>query len=141
MLREKSQPPLKLALSVQELLSAETYWISLSQSQCFESELKSLSSKNKVPSNSILLSLHPFIDSQGVLRVGGRERESKLAYSMMHPIILDGKHPLMKLIIRTEHHRLMHAGPALLTSSLNRRYHITGGWRVIRSITQACIIC
>ena len=126
-------------LSVLELVSAETYWISLSQSQCFESDLKSLSSKNEVPSNSILLS-HSLIHEVFSESVEARERESKLAYSMMHPIILDDKHPLTKLIIRTEHHRLMHAGPALLASSLNRRCHITGGRRVICSITRACII-
>ena len=59
----------------------------------------------------------------------------------MHPVVFDGKHHLTKLIIRTEHQRLLHAGPALLTSSLNRRYHITGGRRVVRSITRACIVC
>ena len=138
---KKSETPLKSALTVQELVNAETYWISLSQSQCFGSELSSLGSKRMLPSKSALLALHPFIDSQGILRAGGRGQESKLAYSMMHPVILDGKHHLAKLIIRTEHQRLLHAGPALLASSLNRRYHITGGRRVVRSITRACIVC
>ena len=138
---KKSETPLKSALNVQEIVSAERYWIAMSQSQCFESELRSLSAKGVLLSKSVLLALHPFIDSQGVLRAGGREQKSKLAYSMMHPVILDGKHHLTKLIIRTEHLRLLHAGPALLTSSLNRRYHIIGGRKIIRSITRACIVC
>ena len=138
---KKSETPLKSAPTVQELVSAERYWISMSQSQCFESELRSLSTKGVLLSKSALLALHPFIDSQGVLRAGWREQKSKLAYSMMYPVILDGKHHLTKLIIRTEHLSLLHAGPALLTSSLNRRYHIIGGRRAIRSITRACIVC
>ena len=81
---KKSETPLKSALTVQKLLSVETYWISIPQSQCFKSELKSLSSKDLLHSNSALFSLHPFIDSQGVLWVNGREQESKLAYCMMH---------------------------------------------------------
>ena len=58
---------------------------------------------------------------------------------MMHPVILSGKHPLTKLMIQTEHIRLLHAGPTLLTSSLSRRYHIVGGKKAVRSITRACV--
>ena len=133
--------PLKSSLTVQEVVEAETYWISVSQNQCFSSELKSLRSKGVLSSNSALLSLHPFVDSRGTLRVSGREQESNLAYSMMHPTILSGKHPLTKLIIQAEHLRLLHAGPTLLMSSLNHRYHIVGGRRVVRSITRSCVIC
>jgi len=133
--------PLKSPLTVRELVEAENYWISISQHQCFSSELKALESADVICSNSSLLSLHPFIDSQGALRVGGRNQESKLAYSAMHPIILSGGHPLTKLIIRTEHLRLLHAGPTLLMSSLNCRYHIVGGRKVLRSITRSCVIC
>ena len=56
-------------------------------------------------------------------------------------MILDGKHPITKLIIRSEHLRLMHAGPTLLLSSLNRKYHIIGARKTVRSITRQCITC
>jgi hypothetical protein len=75
-------PPLKSPPTVQESVDAETYWISVSQSQCFSSKLKCLNSKVSLPSNSALFSLYPFIDSRGTLRVSGREQESKLAYCM-----------------------------------------------------------
>ena len=134
-------PALKAPLTVQELLNAETYWLSIAQSQCFSSELESLNSKNALPSNSALLPLQPFIDLQGILRVGGRKQESKLAYSRMYPIILDGKYQQTRQIIQTEHSRLLHAGPTLLMSSLNCRYHTIGDRRVVCSITRACVIC
>ena len=140
--KPKSQDPSnKAPLAVQELVKAEVYWISLCQQQCFSAELKYLSSNQSLPSNSVLLPLDPFIDSQGVLGVSGRKQESKRAYSMMHPVNLDGKDPLTKLIIPTEHSRLLHAGPTLLMPSLNRWYHIIGGKRIVRSITQAGVIC
>ena len=66
----------------------------------------------------VVLVLHPFIDSDGVLRVGGRKRNSHLAYPQMHPIILHGKQVLTRLIIRSEHLRLLHAGPTLVFPSL-----------------------
>ena len=128
-------------LSVQELVAAKNYWISISQADHFEEEIRSLTSSHVLPSKSCLLSLHPFLDSSGILRVGGREQNSKLSYSSLHPVILHGKHPVTKLPIRTEHLRLLHAGPTLLTSSLCCHLHIIGCRKIVRSITCACTVC
>ena len=81
------------------------------------------------------------MDDDGLLRVGGREQKSNRAYSTQHPIVLHGGNPITRLIIRSEHLRLLHAGPTLLSCSLNRRYHIMRGCKVIRSITRACVKC
>lgn len=139
--RSSQVTQLTSSLCVQEIVSAENYWISYSQKDCFSAEVESIMAKETVPSSSPLMSLHPFLDSNGILRVSGREQKSKLAYSAMHPVILSGKHPLTKLIIRSEHLRLLHAGPTLLSSSLSCRYHIVGGRKSIRSITRSCITC
>lgn len=66
---------------------------------------------------------------------------SQLMYSQVHPIILDGRHSLTKLIVWDEHLRLEHAGPTLLQSSLNEKFHIIGARRVVRFVTRQCIIC
>ena len=128
-------------LSVAELVSAEQYWILLSQIDHFPSEVSLLQAKQPLPNNSCLLSLHPFLDSDGILRVGGRESNAKLAYSQLHPIILHGKHQVSKLIIRSEHLRMLHAGPILVSASLNRRFHIVYLPKTVRSITRQCITC
>ncbi len=133
--------PCTSSLSVQEITNADKYWLSYSQYDCFSKEIGNLKAKNIIPSGSTLMTLHPFLDSNGILRVSGREQKEKLACSVMHPIILSGKHPLTKLIIRSEHLRLLHAGPTLLGSSLSCKYHIVGGSKSIRSITRSCITC
>ena len=95
-----------------------------------------------LPKNSKLLSFRPIWDrDRSVIRVGGRMSNSSLTYSQSHPVILDGKHSIAKIIIQSEHLRLMHAGPTLLSSSLNQRFHIIGARKVIRSITRQCVIC
>ena len=76
-----------------------------------------------------------------MLRVGGRESTSKLSYENQHPLIFHGKHPLTKLLIRSEHTRLLHAGPTLLTASLSRQFYIIGCRKIVRSITRSCVIC
>ena len=59
----------------------------------------------------------------------------------VHPIILHGKHPLTRLIILTEYLRLLHAGPALLSASLGRRYYIVQLRKMVWSLTRQCTTC
>ena len=94
----------------------------------------SLKQERLLKKSSPLLPLHPFLDSNKLLRVGGRQQNSKLSYSNQHPLILHGKHPVAKLIIHSEHQRLLHAGPTLLTASLCHRYHITGCRKTIHPL-------
>ena len=88
-----------------------------------------------------LKSLNPFLDTHGIIRVGGRISNSKLSYNRMHPIVLHGKHPITKLLIHSEHLRLLHAGPSLLCSSISLRFHIISLQKVVRSITRDCVVC
>ena len=115
--------------------------IAVVQRQHFTEEIKALKKQSALSSSSSLLSLHPILDSNDLLRVGGRQQNSKLLYSKQHPLILLGKHPVTKLIILTEHKRLLHAGPTLLSSSLSRRYHIIGSRNAVCFITRGCVTC
>ena len=128
-------------LTTEELAKARNYWISLSQRDHFCLEIESLKNDSITPESSSLFVLHPFMDSSGLVRVGGRVRNARISYDSRHPIILHGKHPITKLIISSEHTRLLHAGPTLVMASLCRHYHIVGCRKAIPSITRKCIIC
>ena len=125
-------------LSPIELAAAETHCLTNAQSHSFQSEVKKGQS---LPGSSCLRTLHPFVDSSGLLRVGGRLSNASLAHSQRHPIIIHGKHPLAKLVIRSERIRLLHGGPTLTASSLNRRFHIIGQRKAVHSVTRACVPC
>ena len=128
-------------LTVPEVDAAEKYWVSLSQECYFADDIATLKCKHDIAPSSPLLSLHPFLDSCGILRVGGRIKNAKLPYHSQHQVILSGKHPLTKVIIRSEHLRLLHSGPTLLGSSLGHKFHILGSRKVIRSVTRHCTTC
>ena len=128
-------------LTTEELLWADHYWILYSQQDHFSPEIESLRLNSTIPESSSLFPLHPFIDSNGVVRVGGRIQNAKISYDLKHPIILHGKQPVTRLIISTEHLRLLHGGPTLVTASLSRRYHIVGCRKAVRSIVRNCIVC
>jgi hypothetical protein len=107
----------KGALTVEELVRSERHWISVSQEDSFTTQISTLKKKQALPRKDHLLALNPFIDSHGILRVGGRGSHSEMSYNSRHPVILPGKHPITKLIVRTKHLRLLHAGTTLIAES------------------------
>ena len=121
-------------LTVMELNTAEKYWIHMIQEDHFSVDIAMLKANRSLDNNSSLLPLRPFIDSDGLLRVGGRESNSDLTYQRMHPLIIHGKHTITKLIIRLEHVHMLHAGLTLLCSTLSNRFHILYMRKVARSI-------
>ena len=128
-------------LTTEELVKAENYWTSLSQKDHFSLEIESLKNNSLPPESSPLFVLHPFVDADGLVRVGGRVRNAGISYAATHPVIIHGKHPITKLIISPEHLRLLHAGPTLVMASLCRQYHIIGCRKAARSITRKCVTC
>ena len=127
--------------SVKELDLAEKYWIKLVQETHFGREISLIKKNKTLPRGSCLITLHPFVDDEGILRLRGRIGCSNLPYKQLHLIILHGNHQITKMIVRAEHLRLLHAGPTMLASSICVRFHIIGGKKVIRDVTQACMTC
>ena len=82
--RENQRSSLATPLLVEELTNAENYWISHSQQDCFVSEIETLKLKQTLPSGSKLLSLRPLIDSDRILRVGGRWQLDIFCYTSSH---------------------------------------------------------
>ena len=93
---------------------AKEYWISWSQEDSFAQEVTALKSQHSISQTSRLLSSNPFLDSSEILQVGGREQHSNLHHSQQHPVILHGKHFVSRMMVHTEHQRLLHAGSTLL---------------------------
>ena len=66
---------------------------------------------------------------------------SKGDYDTIHPVIMHGKDPLTKLIIRSEHLRILHGGITAVTAIISLRFHIIGGRKIIRDIIRQCVKC
>jgi hypothetical protein len=67
--RSGSQKCLTPLLSTEELLEAEHYWISIIQSDHFQDEIQALKQECPLKKSSLLLSLHPIMDSNQLLRL------------------------------------------------------------------------
>ncbi len=114
----------------------------ISQNVCFSSELQALKQEEPLPSKSPLLALEPFIDSFGLLRVGGRLRNSKFGYDTQHPIILSRRSILAEFFIRYIHEKYFHASRSFTLAFLQTRYWIVGGAsRLVKKVVNTCVLC
>lgn len=130
-----------LHLTVDELNESSIKLIKIAQQESFREDYITLQKKGQLSSNSKILSLHPFIDEQGILRVGGRLTNSEYPYSKKFPILLLPGHHITKLIFENEHQRLLHAGPQLLLSSIRDTFWPISGRNFSRKIVRNCIKC
>jgi hypothetical protein len=96
------------------------------QHQAFSTEIKELEGGRQVSKKSRLISLNPFLDDSGLIRVGGRLRNSAAHSDVKHPIVLP-KCKITELIVQSEHISLLHAGPQATLASLRQRY-----WPIVR---------
>ncbi|CAB4015158.1 Hypothetical predicted protein [Paramuricea clavata] len=107
-------------LTVDELHKAETWWFKKVQSEMFSEVIAVLKKGKQLSNKHYLKPLNPFLDNEGLLRVGGRLSQSQLEFDSPHPLILHGKHRLTTLLVEHEHKRLCHAGPKLLLGTLQQ---------------------
>lgn len=127
-------------LNVHEIQRAFMFWIKITQATEYTNEIEQLKKGTQLH-NSRLQLLVPFIDSENILRVGGRLQNSLEPQDACHPILLPSTAYLVHLIVDHEHRRLIHAGPQQLISSLHRNFWIPGLRNVIKKVIFRCNPC
>ena len=91
------------------------------QRSAFKNKTASLSRKEQKPKltkQRPLLRLDPFIDDQGLIRVGGRLEHSTLPFDVKHPIILPRCSHVFELIIDHFHERIRHQGKRMTMNEI-----------------------
>ncbi|XP_076384470.1 uncharacterized protein LOC143263257 [Megalopta genalis] len=124
-----------------EINAARTRLELLAQREAFSTEIRLVQTQQALPNSSALRSLNVFLDNGGLLRVGGRLSNAPIDYDQKHPIILPPKHPLTDLIIKCEHHRLMHAGCQAVLTSLQTRYCLVSAKHNVKRNIRKCVRC
>jgi len=90
-------------ISVYEMNKAKSFWLMQAQSESMSNEIADLRSSKMVHRGSCLKAINPFIDNQGLVRVGGRLAYAPGQYNTKHPIVLPSKSLITKLIFNYEH--------------------------------------
>ncbi|XP_011306365.1 uncharacterized protein [Fopius arisanus] len=140
--RLRRQPtPDTPVLTTRELNEARIFWVKVTQKQYFQSVLQNLNENTQLPRQHPLAKLTPRIDDQGILRLGGRLKNSLLDPDEIHPVILPRKSRLTTLIINEAHQKTLHGGAQLTMAYIRQRYWIVGGRRSVQAFILSCSVC
>ncbi|XP_044582954.1 uncharacterized protein LOC123263974 [Cotesia glomerata] len=128
------------SLSVEEKLSTEIKILTMIQNEQYHYEIEQIKETGETK-NLRLRCLNPFIDSDGLLRVGGRLKHAPISFSKKHPILLPSRHYVTDLIIRETHEKLYHSGIQSTLSNLRHKFWLLDGKNQIRKIVKNCVTC
>lgn len=130
-------------LHSEELKSALRHWVLETQQQHYYNEIQCLiaTPPEELPHRSKLLSLTPFIDGNGIMRMNGRLENSLLPYDEIHPIILPPSAHFTRLLIDRVHQRTLHGGTQLMLAAIRRQFWIVNARNAVRHRIHKCITC
>ncbi|GFW95012.1 integrase catalytic domain-containing protein [Trichonephila clavipes] len=116
--------------------------VKLLQNGEYHTELTLLKCNKHLPKSSKLQSLNVFLDSEGILRVGGRLRlQQTLKFEQKHPMLIPKEHHFTSLVIRHFHRVNFHAGQELVLSLIRQQFWIPHGKSAVKKELRNCIDC
>ncbi|CAK9816560.1 hypothetical protein ANTQUA_LOCUS9005 [Anthophora quadrimaculata] len=128
-------------LSTDELKNAQTRIIKTLQHKAFSNERDALSKNNDYNKAVRIKALCPFIDQDGLIRVGGRLAHSQLPYQTKHQLLIPQDHHITRLIIREAHVKHGHSGVQGTLHAVRQKYWPINGKTSVKSVIQKCITC
>lgn len=79
--------------------------------------------------------LDPFLDQDGIIRVGGRLNKSKkFSEDFKHPIILPKRCFIGGIIVRDAHKNVAHAGRGITLNVIRSQYWIVDANSIVRRL-------
>ncbi|KAI4480451.1 hypothetical protein M0802_014213 [Mischocyttarus mexicanus] len=126
-------------LTVEELKKAEIAIIKSVQREAFADAIKQTESGRGASASMVELS--PFLDDQGILRVGGRLAKSDLSYDQNHAAVLPKNHFTTDLIIRENHVRVGHGGAQATLNAVREAFWPLNGRTSVKRVIGRCVIC
>ena len=153
LLRKQDTTVPEVVISVADVQIAETALLKLIQQRELNNEIQFYIKQNTVSpeqkrtnnqrrSESRLWSLDPFVDEEGILRVGGRLRKSVSREEGKHPIILPKMSPMVQRIIEHCHSLVKHGGRTSTVNALRQEgFWVVNASTRVRSVIQHCLHC
>ncbi|XP_011884052.1 PREDICTED: uncharacterized protein LOC105571188 [Vollenhovia emeryi] len=139
--KARRSDPLTAFITCSEVSYALNIMYRAVQKTGFPEEYRALIKGETIRTTSNLLSLSPFIDTDGLIRVGGRLKNAQLSFDTCHPILLPRNHTLTRLIILREHERNAHAGLQATMAAVRQRVWPLSLRSVTRKTLQNCVTC
>ena len=135
---KKALPP---TLSSDEMKRVKFKVIQHIQHAAWSEDIKQLENKQQVQVSSSITQFNPFLDDDGLLRIGGRLQKSNLPSSIKHLIVLPKSSSLLKTFLEDFHREKHHPGPSAMEALLYQNYYPVGSRQLVKSVCKCCVIC
>lgn len=136
-------------LSAAELDRSLKFIVKCVQWQIFEKEMVVLSKKHANADGfrednlefSTLRKLNPVLDTEGLLRVGGRLKHAKIPFDAAFPILLPQGDHVTTLLCKQTHLRLLHAGIESTLCAIKVKFWPINARSQVRKCIHNCVKC
>jgi hypothetical protein len=127
--------------TVEEINQAGLRIIKLVQEVAFRDESQALAKGQEISRKSKLYCLNPYI-ANGIMRVGGRLKNSSLSINQKHPVLLTKKGHITQLIIAHFHKQVQHQGRGQTLNQIRSQgYWILNGSSAVATFIRSCVHC
>ncbi|XP_011169928.2 uncharacterized protein LOC105202933 [Solenopsis invicta] len=140
-IRNNKKDRIEGAINAKDLKRAKLTIVKLVQAEEFKEDIRRLKTDNKLQRSSRLISLLPFLDDKGILRVGGRLRHATIPEEAKHPAILPSRHHVTRLLIVHYHEKLFHAGVQTTLNSIREEFWPILARNSVKEIIHKCVQC
>ena len=154
--QDKGNQSSKMQISLEKLEAAEKVILKGVQHEAFSKEYEVLrvvskpgeelsrdqagKRKDEMKKTSSLYRLDPFLDGDGILRVGGRIKRANVPLELKNPVILPRKGHVTEMIIRYYHNKVSHMGRGITHNEIRQRgYWIIGGSSAVSHVISRCV--
>ncbi|CAD6997982.1 unnamed protein product [Ceratitis capitata] len=120
---------------------AKSRLILQTQKRCYHEEYIALAASKPVSTKSSIRTLNPFLDRNGIMRVGGRLAMASLAYNERYPIILPYDCQFSRLLVKFSHLISLHGGNQLMLRLVRSEYWVVRIKGLIKTVINNCKVC
>ena len=140
LIKGKSKQPQQL--SVEDIRQAEMGLVRYVQHTEYPEELNALSCGRQLTKGSGLFMLDPYIDKDGIMRVGGRLKAAPVVDETKFPAILPRRSHVSLLITRYLHEvEARHCGKEYVFALIRQKYWIPKVRPLIKQVIRECVTC
>ena len=129
------------SLTTIEIHDAEKRWLKSCQATQFQDEIANMQTNSRNSRLPLVKQLRLYLDSDGIIRCGGRIHNAPLGYAAKFPYLLPKKHELTKLIVFDAHENQLHSGVNSTITQLKQKYWIPSIRQCVRSLLRTCVKC
>ena len=138
----RGRNPKGTQIDVSDIVEAERLLLGMIQAKHFGDEVLALNEKRSVLQASRVCSLDPYLDEHGIMRVGGRLRNTDLPDSVKHPVILPKKEIVVRRLIEWCHKEVEHLGRTTTLGEVRSQgYWLMSAHEQVRQVVCNCVSC